>query len=224
MKKTLICVLTIILCLFAAVSVSAASTEHTVKDVTFSLGDSYDLLTEEDLLVSSSVEGLIFAAISKDEAHQIQCRETVTDFSKELGSFKGLLGEDLAPVGQILFPDGYDTAEIGHNVFLKKSTANGEQFTVIYVTVSNGKLYTFTYFGNDPLRIGEFMGTVTLPDSATESEPNLLMIIFLCLGIAAFIALIVVLALSFIKDYRRRKMEQSDNIVSNYIKIKRRKY
>ncbi len=224
MKKAFICVMAVIMCLFAAVSVSAASTKHTVKDVTFSISDGYDLLTEEDLLASSEVKGLLFAAISKDEAHQIQCRETSTDFSKEVDSFKGLRSEDLVPVGQKLFPDGYDTAEIGQHIYLKKSTVSDGQYTVTYVTVSNGKLYTFTYFGADPLKLGEFMGGVTLPDSAFESEPNILMIIFLSIGILAFVVLIVILGLSFIKDYRRRKMEQSDNIVSNYIKIKRRKY
>ncbi len=224
MKKAFICALTIILCLFAAVSVSAVSAQHTVKDVTFLLSEDYDLMTEEDLLVSSGVKGLIFAAISKDELHQIQCRETTTDFSKELGSFNGLNSEAVAPVGQKLFPDGYDTAEIGHHIYIKNTTETDGQYTVIYVTVCNQKLYTFTYFGDDPLKLAEFMGTVSLPDSTSESDPNILMIVFLSLGILAFLVLIVVLALSFVKDYRRRKMEQSENIVSNYIKIKRRKY
>ncbi len=224
MKKAFICVLSIIICLFAAVSVSASSTTHTVKDVTFTLSDSYDLMTEEDLLISSDVKGLIFAAISKDEAHQIQCRETVTDFSKQLVSFKGLTGQDLKPVGDKLFTDGYDTAEIGSHVYLKKSVVTDGQYTAMYVTVSNGKLYTFAYFGDDPLRLGEFIGSVGLPDSVEESNPNILMIIFLCIGILAFLVMAVILTLSFVKDYRRRKMEQNDNIVSNYIKIKRRRY
>lgn len=224
MKKAFICILAVIICLFAAVSVSATSVTHTIKDVTFALSDNYDLMTEEDLLVSSDVKGLIFAAISKDEAHQIQCRETVTDFSKQLGSFKGLTGPDLKPVGDKLFTDGYDTAEIGSHVYLKKSSVTDGQYTVMYVTVSNGKLYTFAYFGDDPLRLGEFMGSVDLPDSVEEGEPNILMIIFLCVGILAFLVMVIILSLTFVKDYRRRKMEQNDNIVSNYIKIKRRRY
>ncbi len=224
MKKAFIYVLAIVLCLFAAVSASAKSTKHTVKNVSFSLSDSYDLLTEEDLLVSSDVEGLVFAAISEDEAHQIQGRETTTDFSKELGSFNGLKGEDLAPVGSKLFPNGYDTAETDNHIYLKNTLETDGKYTVMYVTVSNGKLYTFTYFGTDPTKIGEFIGTVTLPDSSNSSGSNVLMIVFLSLGILGLGVLIVFLSLSFIKDYRRRKMEQSENVVSNYIKIKRRKY
>lgn len=224
MKKAFICIFCIMICLFVAVSVSAQSTTHTVKDVSFAVSDDYDLLTEEDLLVSSSVKGLIFAVISKDEAHQIQCRETVTDFSNELGSFKGLNGQDLKPVGDKLFDDGFDTAEIGSHVYLKKSSVTDGQYTVMYVTVSNGKLYTFAYFGDDPLKLGEFMASVNLPDSVEKGEPNVLMIVFLCIGILVFIVMIVILSLSFVKDYRRRKMEQNDNIVSNYIKIKRRRY
>ncbi len=224
MKRILALCLALMLCLFAAATASAKLVTHTVEGVNFSLGENYNLLTKQDLLISSDVKGLIFAAISEDEAHQIQCRRTETDFSKQLGSFAGLLGEDLKPVGQKLFPNGFDTAEIGRLVYLKSTTILDGQYQSIYVTVADKKLYTFTYFGKDPSKIGEFMGTVSLPDSATKNGPSVVIIIVLCLCILGALALIIVLILSFVKDWRRRKMEQSENIVSNYIKIKRRKY
>ncbi len=224
MKRILSFCLALMLCLFAVATTSAKVVSHTVDGVKFSLSDNYDLLTKDDLLVSSDVKGLIFAAISKDEAHQIQCRRTTTDFSEQLGSFKGLLGEDLKPVGQKLFPNGFDTAEIGQLVFIKNTTVIDGQYQSIYVTVADKKLYTFTYFGSDPSKIGEFMGTVSLPDSDEKNGPSVIIIIVLGLCIAGAVALVVILILSFVKDWRRRKMEQSENIVSNYIKIKRRKF
>ena len=224
MKRIMAFLCALMLCLFAAVSVSAKVVNHSVEGVKFSLSDGYNLLTKEDLLISSDVEGLIFAAISGDEAHQIQCRRTQTDFSTQLGSFAGLLGEDLKPVGQKLFPNGYDTAEIGNLVYLKNTTVSDGQYQIIYVTVADKNLYTFTYFGTDPSKIGEFMGAVSLPDNAEKNGPNVVIIIVLGLCIAGVVALIVILILSFVKDWRRRQMEQSENIVSNYIKIKRRKY
>ncbi len=224
MKRIISVILAVALLCFCAVSVSAKSVSHSVENVNFKLSSGYTLLTDEDLVASSTVEGLLFAAISNDEAHQIQCRSTVTDFSKDLKTFSGLLGEDLAPVGQMLFPDGYDTAEIGNHVYLKSSSVTDGKYSVIYVTVSDGRLYTFSYFGSDPTEIGQFMGNVTLPDSATEGGTSVVLIAVLALAIAAVSAVIVLIALSFLKDYRHRKMEKSENIVSNYIKIKRRKY
>lgn len=224
MKKLMSAALAVLLCFGFAVSVSAVSENYSLDGVKFSISSDYNVLTAKDLTASSGVEGLIFAAISSDGAHQIQCRRTVTDFSEQLGSFKGLLAQDLIPVGQKLFPNGYTTAEFGSNIYLKQTSGDDGNYSVLYVTVAGGKLYTFTYFGSDPTRIGEFMVSVTLPDASTHEGPNVVMIVFLSVGIAAFVVLAAILIFSFIKDYRRRKMEQSENIVSNYIKIKRRKY
>lgn len=224
MKRILAVVLAAIVLSLTALTASASVTEHKIEGVKFSLSSVYEVMTAENLTESSTVDGLIFAAISQDQLHQIQCRRTVTDFSKSMKSFKTLSPENLAPVGEKLFPEGYETAEFKQDIFLKKSRVTEGNFEVLYVTVSNGKLYTFTYFGPDPTKIGEFMGTVLLPEEQTESNVNVMMIIILSLSIAAFLCLVVMLALSFLKDYRHRKMEQSENIVSNYIKIKRRKY
>lgn len=223
MKRILCAIITVLLSLLTAVSVSAAKAQD-FGGVKFKLGSDYDLLTADNLTASSEVEGLVFAAISSDGAHQIQCRRTVTDFSTQIGSFRGLLHDDLAPVGAKLFPDGYTSTEFGADIYLKHSAVTDGQHSVVYVSVADGKLYTFSYFGSDPSRIGEFMSTVTLPDTQADGGSDVFMIVVLSVCIAVFVVLAVVLIFSFIKDYRRRKMEQSENIVSNYIKIKRRKY
>lgn len=224
MKRIFAVLLTLTVCLFAAAGISVSAATHNIEGVKFSLSGDYTILTDENLTASSKVEGLIFAAISKDEQHQIQCRRAETEFSTQLGSFAGLAGEDLAPVGQKLFPNGYDTAEIGRLVYLKSTSVADGKYNIIYVTVSDKKLYTVTYFGTDPSKIGEFIGTVTLPDTAVTGGPGIIIIIVLSICILGVVAVVVLLILSFVKDWRRRKMEQSENIVSNYIKIKRRRY
>ncbi len=224
MKKLFPIFMVIILCLVAVLPASASVTEHTVGGVKFSLNSGFEIMTDEDLTQSSSVEGLIFVAMSKDGKHQIQCRRTVTDFSTNMKSFKTLSPEHLAPVGQELFPEGYDTAEFGQEIYLKQTTFSDGNYKAVYVTVSDNNLYTFAYFGTDPTKIGEFMGTVKLPETKQKNNVNVLMIVILSLSIAAFLVVIILLVKSFVRDYRHRKMEQSENIVSNYIKIKRRKY
>lgn len=224
MKKALSVIVAVWLCFVAVFGASAKSVGHEISGVKFNLNENYELLTEKDLLASSDVEGLIFAAISNDGAHQIQARRTSTDFSKEIGSFQGLLPNDLDPVGQKLFPDGYTTAEFGSHIYLKQISVTDGEYTAIYVTVADKSLFTFTYFGSDPTVLSEFMGGVTLPDGNSDSGSFSFIVIILYICIAVAVAVLVMLILSFVKDYRRRKMEQNENVVSNYIKIKRRKY
>lgn len=224
MKKAFSVILAVWLCFVLCVSALAKTVGHEISGIKFKLNSDYDLLTEKDLLISSDVEGLVFAAISSDGESQIQARRTSTDFSKEIGSFKGLLPSDIDPVGQKLFPDGYTTAELGSDIYLKQIQETDGQYTVIYVTVADKSLFTFTYFGSDPTVLSEFMGGVTLPggNSGSNSVSVIVIILYICIAVA--VVVLVMLVLSFVKDYRRRKMEQNENIVSNYIKIKRRKY
>ncbi len=224
MKRIFSAILSVIICAFTVSLASASVAEKEINGIRFCINSNFEVMTAENLTESSTVEGLIFAAISTDRLHQIQCRRTVTDFSSGIKSFKTLSPENIAPIGEKLFPDGYETAEFGQDIYLKQRKVTDGNYEILYVTVSGGKLYTFTYFGSDPTKIGEFMGSVSLPKEETENNVNILMIIILSLSIAAFLVLFVLLMLSFIKDYRHRKMEQSENIVSNYIKIKRRKY
>ena len=87
MKKLCLLFTALILVCFAVCPAFAAAKR--VQSVSFHIGDDYTLHTEEQLLESSDVEGLIFAAISKDGKHQIQCRAAKTDFSLQMGSFDG---------------------------------------------------------------------------------------------------------------------------------------
>ena len=224
MKKILISIIALLTIFIAVLPVAAAMTPYEIDSIGFLANEDYTVYTEDDLLPSSKVEGLVFVALSSDHNHQIQGRRTETEFSKQLGSFKDLDKETVAPVGTKLFPNGYETVQMGSILYLKSTEQTDGDFTVMYTTVADGKLYTFTYFGTDPTRIGEFISTVTIPDTAKSSGMKTFMIVLFVIFIIADIIFIILLALSFAKDYRRRKMEMDKNIVNQYIKIKRRRY
>lgn len=209
-------------CLIAVVPVLAAT--QSIESIEFSLDDSFKIYTAKNLLASSDVDGLVFAAMSESGNHQIQARRTVTDFSKQLSSFYGLDGEMIKPVGSMMFPDGYETAVINSLMYLKSTSHNDAGYTSVYVTVNNGKLYTFTYFGTDATKMGEFMTTVKLPKPTGGNRLNIYVIVLISVFIIIDIVFIAFLVISFVKDYKRHKMETSDNIVSQYVKIKRRKF
>lgn len=224
MKRTVCLFLSALIFGFSAITASAKTVGHKIGGVSFDIGEDFSVFTSDDLSESSTVEGLVAAVMSSDGSQQIQIRSTETDFSLEMGSFKGLSAESIAPVGRKLFENGYSTVELESNVYLKQSSVEDGKYSVIYVTVADKKLYTFTYFGTDPTLIGEFMASVRLTDKKNSDGSSVLMTVILSVLIAAFAVAAGVIILSFVKDYRRRKMEQSENIVSNYIKIKRRKY
>lgn len=222
MKRSFALLAAAIVCLLAVVPASAA--KHSIENISFSIEDGFTVYTSKDLLVSSDVDGLVFAAMSADNLHQIQARCTVTDFSAQLVSFYGLDSEIVAPVGNMIFPDGYETATINSLLYLKSTSYNNAGCTSVYVTVNDGKLYTFTYFGADATKMGEFMTTVKLPDSSDGRGVNVYVILLISVFIIVDIGFIVFLVVSFVKDYKRHKMETSENIVSQYVKIKRRKF
>ena len=178
----------------------------------FYLDSDYKIYTADDLLPGSSVDGLLFFAISGDRDHQIQARRTKTEFSTQIGSFSGLDDATIKPAGDKLFPDGYTTVTVGKVTYLKTT---GD---------ADGELYTFAYFGKDPSRIGEFLASISIPGTSSGSHLKVYMIVIFAVLIALDIAFIVFLVLSFVNDHKRRKMERDKNIVSQYIKIKRRKY
>lgn len=223
--KKLFSVIVLTAFLFSSIlTVSVSAAKYSVENITFSAGPEFTVHTSEDLLSSSNVQGLLFAAITADSAHQIQARVTETEFSKRLKSFSGLDSEIIAPVGKQIFPNGYETTQINSAVFLKSTVAGQNGCTSIYVTVNKGKLYTFTYFGSDATKMGEFMSTVKMPADSSAKRGNVYVMVLISIFILADIVLIVFLVYSFIKDQRQRKMEANENVVSQYIKIKRRKF
>jgi hypothetical protein len=164
-------------------------------------------------------------AISKNGNHQIQARcSNNSEFAKELKTFRGLDEETIKPVGDRLFPDGYEFRTLNSTIYLVESSYQNDAFSTAYVTVSDGKLYTFTYFGNDTSIMGEFMSSVSVPSHSGNSHTAFITAILVAIFILADVVFLAILIRSFIKDYKRRKMDKSKNIVSQYIKIKRRKY
>ena len=224
MKKLIVCILSLILVLCAVLPVSAKQVQHEIDGIMFSIDDDYKVSTKEDLFPSSSVEGLVFVAISPDQKHQIQGRCTETEFSRQLETFAGQDEDSIAPAGEKLFKNGYETVVFGSTLYLKSTEITSDGNSVVYVTVTGGKLYTFSYFGSDSSKIGEFMTGVGLPQEKKESKMAVFLIILISLFILVDLVFIYFLVMSFVKDYRRRKMDRDQNIVSQYIKIKRRRY
>ncbi len=219
MKKALV-LLIIIISVFTVSPAFAAAKEHKVLDVTFTVSDEYKVYKKEDVSPQNVINGFEFAAISKDEKHQIQLRCTTTQFSNETGSFYGVEHSMVIPVAKSLFEDNYDIVTFNNMVYIKNVSNSG---TVIYVTVYGKKLYTFSYFGNDASKIGKFMSGVSFPALAA-SKIKVAIVAVLIIFILAALAFLYLLIRSFVNDYNRHKMETSENIVSQYIKIKRRKY
>ena len=212
------------LAMFFIFTFTVSAARYEVNKITFSLGDEFTVHTADDLISSSNVSGLLFVGLTADGSQQIQCRETVTEFSKQLKSFAGMDSEIVAPIGQQIFPNGFDTTVINSLIFLKKTTTDDKGYTSVYVTVYDGKLYTFTYFGSDATKMGEFMTTVKFPLKPSQTGSNVYLIVLISVFILADVVLLGFLGYSFFKDYRQRKMEQSENVVDQYIKIKRRKF
>lgn len=224
MRKIIALLFSLIIVVLAVLPVSAKQVEREIEGIKFTLDDDYKVNTKEDLLPSSSVEGLVFVAISSNSKHQLQARCTKTEFSSQLGTFDGLDEDSVAPAGEKLFPNGYETVTLGSTLYLKSAEVTEGGNSVVYVTVKGGKLYTFSYFGDDASKIGEFMASVTLPKEKAKSPVKVFVIIIIALFILLDLVFIIFLIMSFVKDYRRRKMDRDQNIVSQYIKIKRRRY
>ena len=89
-----------------AISVSAEVISYEFGGVKFSLGSDYIVSTQEEV-EKSQVNGLIFFAVSKNGLHQIKGLKTETAFSKEMSSFSSLSPEALTPIGNELFPQGH---------------------------------------------------------------------------------------------------------------------
>lgn len=219
MKKALVLLISIIIFVFTVTPAFAASKPQKILDATFTVSDEFKTYTKENVSPQNVINGFEFAAISKDEKHQIQLRCTTTQFSKETDSFYSVEHSMVIPVADKLF-NSYDIVTFNNMVYIKNVADSG---SVVYMTVYGGKLYTFSYFGNDASKIGEFMGTVSFPAAATSKLKVAIIAVLVTLILAA-IAFLYLLVRSFINDYNRHKMETSENIVSQYIKIKRRKY
>ncbi|MBE6798243.1 MAG: hypothetical protein E7525_00455 [Ruminococcaceae bacterium] len=222
--KRPVAALVFIITLLSVFTFSVSAAKYEIGNITFTANDEFTVHTADDLLSSSNVNGLLFVGLTADGNHQIQCRQTVTEFSKQLVSFAGMDAEIVAPIGQQIFPNGFETTVINSLIYLKNTTADDKGYTSVYVTVNDGKLYTFTYFGSDATKMGEFMTTVKFPLKSGGTGVNVYLIVLIAIFILADVVLIGFLGYSFFKDYRQRKMEKSENVVDQYIKIKRRKF
>lgn len=209
--------------LFSAVTVFAAG-GNSVDGIKFSLPSGYTVYTDENLGTVSGAEGLRFAALSADRNSQIQMRCIEDDFAKSIGSFYGLDEDTVDPVGRKLFDDGYSSVTINSMAYIKKTYEYESDRVVMYVTVHGGKLYTLAFFGDDPSEMGEFMGTVSFPSNEKTSPLKIMIICVAVFFMAVDVAFAVWLVSSLLKDYRRYKIAKNENVVSQYIKIKRRKY
>ena len=97
MKRIITAAVSLLLIILTAFSASAASTRHKIDGLEFYLDSDYKIYTADDLLPGSSVDGLLFFAISGDRDHQIQARRTKTEFSTQSRQGTSFSPTDIRP-------------------------------------------------------------------------------------------------------------------------------
>lgn len=242
MKKFICSIIFVVLAIVVSSPVLAVAVEHIVGEVTVKFPDSYICLSESNISDKSNKEiiqklggsaevmkkdfekeNIILIAVKSDLSEQFEVRAVATDFSKEIYSLKAIKDEEIIEgIGEgLLCTSNFSQYSINGHIFLRNSYDEKSQ-SLTYITIENGKLYTFTYFGNDPFLAAETISGFSIKSTGGVSALGLsewIMVIIILLAIIGILVAIVFLTVSLIKDYKRRKNE---NIVSQYIKIKKR--
>ncbi len=187
-----------------------------------------------------SKDGLLLFAASADGDRQVQLKCVQTDFTAEIGDLSLLDDTKAREVASKIISDTtkatWDLFEFsGMKLFeIRTSTADsgGAFCTVQYVTIRNGSLYTLACYS-----AGENLAQADL-DAAAEmlsgfriqqqkqkfsvfDAESIFLTALICLAILAALGVMGFIVYSFFKDAKRKRDE---NDVSEYVKIKRRKF
>lgn len=186
--------------------------------------------------------GMLLYAATEDNTRQIQVKSWQTDFSKEIGDLSSLDSEALEQAAAALITErpgeillSKQQIRLGNSTYFEMTArVAGKQSDfcyVQYVTIQNGSLYALVYYniGSEltAAQMSEARGLLSgfsvekRSEGALSGSNVLLQIVIISAVILAASVLAVLMLLSFIKDLRSRK---SDNDVSEYIRIKRRKF
>ena len=241
-KRILVFFITaVLLCLFSVALVSAESISK--NGATLDFPDGFTVLYKENLskntevvkLLGHSVQslkkemdqsGIVAIAVDEGNTEQFVYKCVISEFSEQTESFNSFNDEALAKINTEMFGGNAKIQRINEIVYFytKSFTESAEFYTYQYVTVQNGRLYSFIYYGNDATRISTLIETAKLEiegedKSYTQIGPIILMSVVM---VAAIVAMVLI-AISVIRDITNDKRAE-ENDVAEYIRIKRRRF
>lgn len=185
-------------------------------------------------------DGLLFFAASPDRARQVELRCLQTEFAEQVGDLS-LLDEATAArmADSLIAADtraGWKLIEQDGLRFYEISTAtsdSGGRFCALqYVTVRNGLLYDLTCYSAgetlteaDRTAAASLLAGLSIPKQSGSfslfDAESIFLTVLIWAAILAALAAAGFLLYTFYADLRRRKNE---NEVSEYVRIKRRKF
>lgn len=162
--------------------------------------------------------------VARGNTCQVQLKCIKTEFSSEVDSLSNLEQQNILDIGQKLFKNEFKIIRQNETVFYVNNFAAENHSGVDYVTIRNGALCTIVFYGCDSQQQQQVIEGITFKErskvSAASSSTVFEIIIISLLLLAVAIAVLFII-ISFISDWRKKRDE---NIVSKYIKIKRRKF
>ena len=242
MKKRIVAFFTaLLLCAIMPISLVGAA-GYSVEDIKFSLPDDIILLTSGNLsshsqevkalghttasLKKAMAEKQIYAiGVDESNTEQYMIRITETQFSEQVGSLSGLNDEALAAVNREMFSSNASIRKVNETVYFSTVTyTEGVSFkTYQYVTLNNGKIYSFTYYGNEEGKMTDFMSGVTVKEKGSgKSLGETVTLVALAVIMVASVVAMFFIGASVVRDIRAGRPESGDGSEGRFT-IKRRK-
>lgn len=188
-----------------------------------------DFLNKIGFTVSSFSEmfdklNIVLFLADDSNSFQMQTVLSETDFSSEIKDLSELDEETFIRLTKNIVEDGI-LKDINGVKYIFRKDDNADFTTYQYVTVKNGKMYTFTFYvtqdyGKNAAEnsIDEILNAVEFENSGNaggaKSFPDIIFIILIFLLIAATAVVIIVTIIKLIKDIKKRNSEDvSDSII-----------
>ena len=241
MKLKVFALFAALMCFFSVTAFAA-----TLKDVdiSLSLGEEYFVITENSVKENAEIienlgyskssfkelftkGSLVAFILHADTKTQIQIRVNETEFAKELSDLYLLEGDNLWSVAQKLSASAEKTVTLGDTVFVKSvnqiKDEAGQYNVSQYITVKNGRLYTFSFYSPAPNADFERQTLSLTPiktDKPKASLSEILLLILMTILIIGFIVLAGFLIFPLLAQVKPKE----DNDVREFVRIKRRKF
>ncbi|MDO4742999.1 MAG: hypothetical protein Q4B04_03050 [bacterium] len=162
--------------------------------------------------------------VAQGNTRQIQLKCIKTEFSSEVDSLSNLGEQNISEIGYRLFGSEFKILKQGETVYYVNEFATENYSGVDYVTIKNGVLCTVVCYGCNSAQQQQILENVIFKEKSkvsVASSSTVFEIIIISLLILAVSVAVLFIIFSFISDWRKKRDE---NIVSKYIKIKRRKF
>lgn len=244
MKKLTLTILVLVLSFVMTCVVSAKGTVTEIKEhgLTLTLPDGFTSLDSTDASEKEEVVEnfgytvssfknyleqnniLLFAADKNGTQLFLRCWET--DFSKEINDLGVLEKDSLKTVAsKIITIKGSEYKSLTVNgmrlleVLKSDNDSGGDFFSVQYVTIRNGKIYSidFAFPGSENeenlLKASETIKTLEISDKSTSSKwdvPSVLEMVFIWIIITAAAGTVIFIIFSFVKDYKKHNADNAD--------------